>query len=114
MSLIRIQKKGQITIPTLIRSRLGLAEGDLVDVKLRSTTIVVTPQVVIDHSKFPNADDEYTPEQRRIVEARLAQALEEVKKGHVSHPFDTVEEMAAALRKDARKLKGKTKSAARQ
>jgi bifunctional DNA-binding transcriptional regulator/antitoxin component of YhaV-PrlF toxin-antitoxin module len=44
----------------MIRSQLGLADGDLVEIKVRSSSIVLTPKVVIDRSKFPNADDEYT------------------------------------------------------
>jgi AbrB family looped-hinge helix DNA binding protein len=66
-----MQKKGQLTLPSQIRSRLDLPEGDLVDVKIRAAHIVVTPQVVIDRSKFPAADDEYTPKQRRIIERDL-------------------------------------------
>jgi hypothetical protein len=31
--------------------------------------IVITPKVVIDRSKFPTADDEYTPAQRRAIDA---------------------------------------------
>lgn len=29
--------------------------------------IVLTPKLVIDRSKFPNADDEYTPARRRTL-----------------------------------------------
>ena len=36
--------------------------------------IVITPRLLIDRSQFPNADDEYTPAQRRIIDARLDKA----------------------------------------
>ena len=68
--------------------------------------IVLTP-------KFPNADDEYTPEQRRVVDGHLAKAMAEVKKGNVSPAFATIAEFAAALRADAEKLKAKSKHTAR-
>ena len=107
MSLIKIQKKGQVTIPTMIRSRLGLADGDLVEVRIRATSIVLTPKVVVDRSKFPNADDEYTPAQRRVIDARLAAADEDIKRGRLYGPFDTHEQFLASLHKEAKKLRAK-------
>jgi AbrB family looped-hinge helix DNA binding protein len=107
MSLVKIQKKGQVTIPTMIRSQLGLADGDLVEVRIRATSIVLTPKVVIDRSKFPNADDEYTPAQRRVIDARLAAADEDIKRGRLYGPFDTHEQFLASLHKEAKKLRAK-------
>lgn len=52
MSLVRVQRKGAVTLPSQLRNRLGLNEGDLVEVKLQGTaTIVIKPQLVIDRSK---------------------------------------------------------------
>jgi hypothetical protein len=48
---------------------------------------------VIDYSKFPTADDEYTPEQRRIVDAEIAEA----RKGPYYGPFKNGEEVEAFL-----------------
>ncbi len=62
MSLAKVQHKGQMTIPLRIRSAVGLADGGLVDVKADRGRIILTPRTAIDLSKFPNADDEYTPE----------------------------------------------------
>ena len=44
---------------------MGLADGDMVKVKATGGRIIITPQLVIDRSQFPNADDEYTPAQER-------------------------------------------------
>ena len=107
MSLIKIQKKGQVTIPTMIRSQLGLADGDLVDVRIRAASIVLTPKVVIDRAKFPSADDEYSPAQRRIIDARLAAADEDIKRGRLYGPFDTHEQFLASLHKEAKKVRAK-------
>jgi AbrB family looped-hinge helix DNA binding protein len=104
MSLIKIQKKGQFTIPTAIRSRLGLADGDFVEVSIQATSIVLTPKLVIDRSKFPNADDEYTPSQRRKVNARLAKSDADIKRGRVHGPFNSAEEMAASIEAGIKKL----------
>ena len=90
----RIQHKGQVTIPTRVREQAGLSKGDLVEFSYQRGKIVITPKVVIDRSKFPSADDEYTPAQRRVIEARLAKA----RKGPYYGPFDTAEEMIASLK----------------
>ena len=70
----KIQHKGQVTIPTSVRRQAGLSKGDLVNFAFQRGKIVITPRLVIDRSQFPNADDEYTPAQRRIIDARLDKA----------------------------------------
>src|ERR1035437_5339286 len=107
----KIQTKGQVTIPTSVRRQAGLSKGDLVDFAFQRGKIVITPKLVIDRSEFPNADDEYTPAQRRMIDARLEAAAAEVRKGNVSAAFDNIADFAAALKADANQLKGKTRLA---
>ena len=108
----RIQHKGQVTIPARVRRQAGLNKGDLVSFAFYRGKIVITPQVVIDRSAFPNADDEYTPAQRRIIDARLAKSDEDIKAGRTLGPFDTAEELIASLHKESAKLRArKTKRA---
>jgi len=99
----KIQNKGQVTIPTAVRRQAGLAKGDLVNFAFQRGKIVITPRLVIDRSQFPNADDEYTPAQRRIIDARLAKADADIKSGRVSRVFETHEEFIADLHKEAKK-----------
>ncbi len=80
MTIIKIQHKGQVTIPTRLRVQAGLSQGDLVEAVFKGGKIVLTPKVLIDRSKFSNADDEYTPAQRRVIDARLAESEEDLKK----------------------------------
>jgi hypothetical protein len=44
-----------------------------------------------------------TPSQRRIIDARLKQSLEEVKRGGTAGPFDTADAMIASLKQELRK-----------
>jgi len=53
---------------------------------------------VIDRSKSPTADNEYTPQPRRVINARLAEA----EKGPYYGPFKSGAEVAAFLRKRTR------------
>jgi hypothetical protein len=54
--------------------------------------------------KPPPPNDEYTPAQRRVVDARLKRAAEDVKKGRTAGPFDSAAEMVDSLKRDVKKL----------
>jgi AbrB family looped-hinge helix DNA binding protein len=113
-TIVKIHRKGQMTLPTKLRRLAGIGEGDLVHATFQRGRIVITPTLVIDRSKFPTADDEYTPRQRRIINARLAEGLADIKAGRVSEAFSDHGEFIAALHKEAAKLSaGKTKRPAK-
>lgn len=101
----KIQNKGQVTIPTAVRRQAGLSKGDLVNFTFKRGQIVITPTLVIDRSKFPTADDEYTPAQRRTINAQLAEGLEDIRKGRTYGPFNTAEEMIASMKAEIKKHK---------
>jgi AbrB family looped-hinge helix DNA binding protein len=44
---VRMQEKGQVTIPTAIRKKLGLKQGDLVAVVETPEGVFITPQQVL-------------------------------------------------------------------
>ena len=72
--------KEAIVVPSTIQRRAGIAMGDRVEFKaIRGVITIVT--------KPPVADDEYTPEQRRIIDARL----DEAEKGRTYGPFTAAE-----------------------
>ena len=83
-TLVKVQHKGQVTIPSWLRQQAGIAEGDLVEATFRRGHIVLTPKVVVDRTAVPNADGEYTPAQRSAINARLAKADKEIKSGRPS------------------------------
>ncbi len=45
--LVRIQEKGQVTLPAAVRKRLGLKKGDLVAVTSTPEGVLITPQEVL-------------------------------------------------------------------
>ncbi|MDR3719396.1 MAG: AbrB/MazE/SpoVT family DNA-binding domain-containing protein [Bryobacteraceae bacterium] len=99
----RIQHKGQVTIPTRVREQAGLSKGDLVEFSFQRGKIVITPKLVVDRSKFPNAGSEYTPEQRRVIDRRLALADADIKAGRVSKAFSNAGDLIADLQKAVKK-----------
>lgn len=64
------------------------------------TGIVISP---LKHS------DEYYPQERRMVDARLAEADEDIRRGRVYGPFNTAEEMAASVETNVKKLRAAKK-----
>ena len=110
----KIQDKGQVAIPTAVRRQAGISKGDLVNFVFSRGQIIITPKLVIDRSRFPGAGNEYTSDQRRAIDARLAKSDEDIKHGRVYGPFVTHKEFIAALHKQSRKPDTKkTKRAAR-
>jgi hypothetical protein len=48
--------------------------------------------------KLPATDDEYTSEQRRMIDARLAEGLADIQAGRTFGPFDNADEMIAHMK----------------
>ena len=98
MALVRVKTKYQVTLQDEVRKQVRLSVGDLLETKVERGKITLTPKAVVDR-------DEYTPAQRRVVDARLARALEDVKQGRTYGPFNTVEEMAASIEANIKKAR---------
>src|ERR1019366_8807353 len=84
-------KTNTITLPDAVRQQAGFKIGQVLEFKASGGVVTIIP-------KLPKADDEYTPEQRRIIDAQLAEGLEDIRKGRVSPIFNTVDEMLASLK----------------
>lgn len=94
-------KTSTIAVPRTVQRRAGFKVGDVLEFKAAGGVITIIP-------KLPTADDDYTPEQRKVIDAQLAEGLEDIRKGRVSPKFDTVDEMLASL-KTALKTPGLTR-----
>ena len=60
-NLVRVQEKGQVTLPAAARRRLGIKKGDFVSVRETPEGLLIVPQAVI------AAND--IEEMRRILDA---------------------------------------------
>ncbi len=87
MSIVKVKTKGQVTLPTAIRERVGLNIGDLLEAKIERGNIVLTPQSLVDR--------------------HIAESLEQIKNGEAYGPFDSAEEMIASLKKNMTKQSAK-------
>jgi len=98
-----VKTKIGINVPTSIQRKAGFRAGDVVEFKASGGVITILP-------KLPNADDEYTPEQRRIIDAQLNEAS----KGPHYGPFESIEELERSMRKTGKRARNKSKPAARK
>jgi AbrB family looped-hinge helix DNA binding protein len=73
--LVRIQEKGQVTIPTEIRKKLGSKRGDLVAVMETPDGVFITPQQVLATTAFDRIGD-VLKEQGLSVEELIASGRE--------------------------------------
>ena len=97
---ITLKAKAPLVVPPSVQRKARLKAGDQVEFKATrgKITIVSKPAAA------PRATgDEYTPEQRRIIEAQLAEGLEDIKAGRTYGPFNTVEEMIASIEGNIRR-----------
>jgi bifunctional DNA-binding transcriptional regulator/antitoxin component of YhaV-PrlF toxin-antitoxin module len=103
---VTVKNKTPLVVPPAVRRQAGLKSGQEIEFKVSGGVISISP-------KLPTADEEYTPEQRRLVDAQLAEGLADVKAGRVHGPFSNHKEFITSLHKEARKLsRKKTKRSA--
>ncbi len=76
-----VKKKSPIVVPDSLRRQAGIKVGDRVEFKVSGGIINIIP-------KLPSADDEYTPAQRKPIDAQLKEAS----KGPYYGPFRTAED----------------------
>ena len=104
---ITVKNKKPLIVPEAALRRAGFKRGQKLEVKVSGGVITILP-------KLPSADDEYTPEQRRIIDARLAKGLADIRAGRVRGPFSTHKEFTDSLHKEAKRIgRKKTKRPAR-
>ena len=98
-----VKKKIPIVVPAALQRRAGNVPGDTLEMNAIGgvITIVANPPA--------NAEEE-TPEQRRIIDAQLAEGLEDIRKGRVSRRFDTVDEMLASLKSSRKSSRPKVRT----
>jgi bifunctional DNA-binding transcriptional regulator/antitoxin component of YhaV-PrlF toxin-antitoxin module len=91
---VLVKNKPGLTVPPEVQRRAGIKAGDRVEFKVSGGIINIIP-------KLPSADDEYTPAQRRIIDAQL----DEAEKGPFHGPFATADEAIKFIHKEIRNRK---------
>lgn len=89
---VKNNNKTPLVVPASVRRRAGFKSGQEIEFKASGGVITILP-------KLPNADDEYTPEQRRIIDGQLDAA----ERGPFHGPFKNANEMIAYVKRELKK-----------
>lgn len=88
MTLTKVTRHGQITIPAALRKQVGIEEGDLVELQIVDDHIVLTPKKLIDKSQAYFWTTEWQEAER--------QAEADIEAGRIKE-FASVDELFADL-----------------
>jgi AbrB family looped-hinge helix DNA binding protein len=80
MSLVKVKTKGEVTLPSALRERAGLSVGDLLEARFEKGKITLTPKSLIDR--------------------RIEEGLEDIRRGRTYGPFDTADQMIESLQRN--------------
>jgi len=84
----KVTRHGQITLPSSVRERLGIEEGDLVEIEVVDERAVLVPKKLVDKSQAYFWTRKWQEGER--------EADEDIKAGRVK-TFDSVEELISDL-----------------
>ena len=93
---VKNKTKIPLVVPPSVRRKAGHKNGQDLEFRVSGGVITILP-------KLPAADDEYTPAQRRIIDARLAEGLADIKAGRTFGPFDNADQMIAHMKAQLKK-----------
>jgi AbrB family looped-hinge helix DNA binding protein len=82
MGAVKVGVSRQIAIPKKVHDQLGLSPGDYLEVEVRDRRIILTP--------------------KELVDKRLADADEDIRKGRVHGPYRSAAAAVKALRRRAK------------
>jgi AbrB family looped-hinge helix DNA binding protein len=82
MPVVKIGTSRQVVIPKKVYDELKLASGDYLDVELRGHQLILTP--------------------KELVDKRLAEGLDDIRRGRSIGPFKTATSALKALKRKTR------------
>jgi len=82
MHAVKLGVSRQVAIPKKLHDQLGLTPGDYLEIEVQDNRIILTP--------------------KQLVDRRLAEAEEDVRKGRVHGPYSTAAGAVKALRRRRR------------
>lgn len=93
---VKNDNKTPLVVPPAVRRQARFKSGQELEFRASGGVITILP-------KLPPTPDDYTPEQRRIIDAQLAEGLADIKAGRTHGPFDTAGEMIAHMKGQLKK-----------
>lgn len=98
MSIVTVKNKFQVVIPQSVRDQIQVSIGDVFEATAEQGKIVFQPKAIVDR-------DEYTPSQRRRINAQLAKSVSEHREGKSFGPFKAHQEMVDFLHQQTKQAR---------
>lgn len=102
---VKNDNKTPLVVPPTVRRKAGFKSGEELEFRASGGVITIVP-------KLPTAADEYTPEEHRAIDERLAKADADIEAGRVHGPF-TAKGAAIFVERLAKQRAAKIKKPAR-
>ena len=96
---VKNDNKAPLVIPRAARRKAGFKSGQVLEIKASGGVITILP-------KLPSADNEYTPAQRRAIDAVLKESEAEFRERQGLGPFNSADEMITHMQAQLRKRAG--------
>jgi len=93
---VAVKNKPPVIVPPAALRSAGFKRGQVLEFRAAGGVITIVP-------KPSSAGDEYTPEQRRIVDAELAKGLADIRAGRTYGPFKSADEMIVHMKAQVKK-----------
>jgi bifunctional DNA-binding transcriptional regulator/antitoxin component of YhaV-PrlF toxin-antitoxin module len=93
---VTVKNKNGLVVPPTVQRKAGIKVGDELEFRVSGGIINIIPKV-------PSADSEYTPQQRRVIDAELKAGLAELKAGKTAGPFESADQMISHMKSHFRK-----------
>ena len=87
MPMIKVVRKGQITLPKEFRDALSIDEGQILEAEIKNSRIILKPLAFVERGSVLSSKGKQ----------KVKEALEDIKKGAVSKAYDDVDEMIKDL-----------------
>ncbi len=97
-----VKSRQPLVVPTAVRRRAGLKSGQELEFRVSGGVITILP-------KLSKSADQGAAGQRRVLNAKLAEGLSDIKAGRIHGPFNSADEMIQHMR-DRLKTKPPPKS----
>lgn len=93
MPLVKVIRHGQITIPKELRQALGIEEGDLLEVELKNSQMVIKPKAVVD---------------REVAREQFFNLVDKMRSGLKDLDEEETDQLIAEAVKETRKAQGRS------
>jgi hypothetical protein len=87
---VKNNNKMPLVVPPAVRRKARFKSGQELEFRVSAGVITIVP-------RMPDKDGEYTPQQRRAIDTRVAEGLADIKAGRTFGPFNSAGEMIAHM-----------------